>query len=63
MEAGGVLWSSGNRQVVGGNGNAEHPQVNYARHVDYVSDRALMVRADVWREVGGLSEDLVRHVA
>ena len=58
MEAGGVLWSSGNRQVVGSNGNAEHPQVNYARHVDYVSDRALMVRADVWREVGGLSEDL-----
>lgn len=57
-EAGGVLWSSGNRQPVGANGNAEHPQVNYARQVDYVSDRALMVPTEIWHTVGGLSEDL-----
>jgi GT2 family glycosyltransferase/glycosyltransferase involved in cell wall biosynthesis len=58
QEAGGVLWSSGNRQAVGANGNAEHPQINYARQADYVSDRALLVPAKVWRAIGGLSEDL-----
>jgi GT2 family glycosyltransferase len=58
-EAGGILWSSGNRQPVGANGNAEHPQVNYARQVDYVSSNALMVRKDVWQKIGGMSEGLL----
>lgn len=58
--AGGILWSSGARQIFGGAGNtnAEHPQVNYVRQVDYVSDNAMMVSSEVWREVGGFSEDL-----
>jgi len=58
LDAGGVLWSSGHRQTVGANGNAEHPQVNYTRPVDFVSDRALMMPVEIWRAIGGLSEDL-----
>jgi glycosyltransferase involved in cell wall biosynthesis len=57
QEAGGIVWASGNRQPVGANGNAEHPQANYVRQVDYVAAAATMIARDTWEAVGGLSED------
>jgi glycosyltransferase involved in cell wall biosynthesis len=57
IDAGGVVWKTGNRQQIGVNANAEHPQVNYTRQADYVSLSAIMVSRESWVAVGGLSEE------
>lgn len=57
QEAGGVIWGSGNPWNVGRNASAEDPRYNYVRKVDYVSGAALMIRRDLWHQVGGFSEE------
>lgn len=57
QEAGGLIWSSGNPWNVGRHASAEDPRYNYIRAVDYVSAAALMIRRDLWRQVGGFSEE------
>jgi len=55
-EAGAIIWRDG----TGANyGRGEDPnlfQYEYRRETDYGSAAALMVRADLWREVGGFDE-------
>lgn len=57
QEAGGIVWGDGSPWNYGRTGNPYEPRFAYAREVDYVSGAALMVRMDVWREVGGLSPE------
>jgi len=57
QEAGGIVWGSGKPWNIGNGGNAEHPSFNYVREADYLSGAAMMVRASVWKEVGGFSKE------
>lgn len=59
QEAGGVIWANGKPWNVGNQQNAEDPQFNYARQVDYLSGAAVMINADLWKDVGGFSRDFV----
>lgn len=59
QEAGGIIWGSGKAWNVGHAQNASHPQYNYVRQVDYVSGAAMMVKAEVWKTIGGFSKELI----
>ncbi len=52
-----MVWREGNTAVVGRYGQPEHPDVAYARRVDYASACALLVRRRAWDDVGGFDED------
>jgi GT2 family glycosyltransferase/SAM-dependent methyltransferase len=55
-EAGGIVWRDG---TAANYGRCEDPVVchyEYRREIDYGSAAALMVKADLWREVGGFDE-------
>lgn len=57
QEAGGIVWRSGNPWNVGRNGNANDPQFNYLRQVDYLSGAAIMLPRATWTAVGGFSPE------
>ncbi|WP_161594655.1 glycosyltransferase [Marimonas lutisalis] len=58
QDAGGIIWGSGNPWNYGNGQNAMEPRFSYARQADYLSGAAMMVPANVWKEVGGLSSYL-----
>jgi GT2 family glycosyltransferase len=55
QDAGGIIWGSGNPWNYGNRQNPNEPRFSYARQADYLSGAALMMRTDLWRELGGLS--------
>jgi len=57
QEAGGIVWGDGEPWNYGRGGNPYEPRFAYARQVDYVSGAALVMRADLWRQVGGFSPE------
>lgn len=57
QDAGGIVWKSGNPCNYGRAQNPHDPRYTYARQVDYLSGAAVMVRTDVWEEIGGLSDE------
>ena len=59
QEAGGIVWNTGNPWNYGRNGNARDPKYNYARQTDYLSGACLMLPTDLWKQIGGFSEDYV----
>lgn len=56
-EAGALVWKDGNGANFGRGRSPRDPSVAFPREVDYCSGASLMVRADVFRELGGLSRD------
>ncbi|MEP6342276.1 MAG: glycosyltransferase, partial [Maricaulaceae bacterium] len=58
QEAGGIIWEDASGWNWGKGQNSSHPLYNFTRDVDYVSGASLMIKADLWREVGGFNEDL-----
>jgi O-antigen biosynthesis protein len=59
QEAGGIVWREGIPWNFGRGEDPANPEYNYVRDVDYGSAAALLVRADVWRAVGGFDERFV----
>ncbi len=55
-EAGGVIWQDGTGVNYGRGDRPEHFQYEYRRETDYGSAAALMVKADLWAELGGYDE-------
>lgn len=55
-EAGGIIWQDGTGVNYGRGDRPEHFQYEYTRETDYGSAAALMVRADLWTEMGGYDE-------
>jgi len=58
QEAGGIVWQSGNPWNYGRMQNPHDPRYSYARQTDYVSGAAMMIRKELWDEVGGFSPEL-----
>jgi GT2 family glycosyltransferase len=56
QEAGGIIWSDAFAWNYGNSDDVDRPEYNFARDVDYVSGAALLVRADLFRELGGFDE-------
>lgn len=55
QDAGGLIWNNGVPWNVGHGQNAEAPEYNYVRDVDYLTGAALMVRRAAWCHVDGFS--------
>ena len=53
QEAGGIIWNDGSGWNYGRGDDPEKPEYNYARQVDYVSGAAIMVRRDLFAQLGG----------
>ena len=57
QESGGIVWGNGEPWNVGRGGNPYDPRYSYSREVDYVSGAALLIKAELWRQVGGFSPE------
>ncbi len=53
QEAGGIFWRDGSAWNFGRNQDAQAPEFNYLKDVDYVSGASIAVPASVWRDLGG----------
>ncbi len=56
QEAGGIIWGDGHAWNYGSGQNANKPEFNYVKEVDYISGAAIMIRTSLWREIGGFDE-------
>ncbi len=56
QEAGGIIWSDGSGWNYGRNDDAMKPEYNYVRDVDYISGAAIMIRKNLWEQLGGFDE-------
>ena len=56
QEAGGIIWGDGHAWNYGNGQNANKPEFNYVKEVDYVSGAAIMIRTSLWKEIGGFDE-------
>ena len=59
QEAGGVWFQNGNAWNYGNGQNPNMPEYNYVKEADYVSGASLMIRTDLWKEIGGFDERYV----
>lgn len=56
QEAGGIVWRDGSGWNYGRGDDATAARYAYVREVDYGSAAAMLVKADLWRELGGFDE-------
>ena len=56
QEAGGIVFSDGNGWNYGRGMRPEDPRFDFVREVDYCSAAALMLRGDLWKEIGGFDQ-------
>ncbi|MGI8559966.1 MAG: glycosyltransferase [Luteimonas sp.] len=52
QEAGGIIWADGSGWNYGRDGDASLPEFNYVREVDYCSGAVIMLRTEVFNDVG-----------
>ncbi len=56
QEAGGIIWKDATGWNFGRNNDPTKPEFNYLKEVDYISGAAIMIRHDLWKEIGGFDE-------
>ena len=56
QEAGGILWKDGSAWNYGHLDDPTKPEYNYVKETDYISGAAIMIRADLWKKLGGFDE-------
>lgn len=56
QEAGGIIWKDASAWNYGNGQDPEAPEYNYVRDVDYISGAAIMIKTDLWKQLGGFDE-------
>ncbi len=56
QEAGGIIWKDASGWNFGREDDPQKPDYNYVKEVDYISGAAIMVRRDLWEEIGGFDD-------
>ena len=56
QEAGGIIWSDASGWNYGRLSDPEKPEYCYVKEVDYISGAAIMIRKELWEEIGGFDE-------
>lgn len=57
QEAGGIVWQDGSGWNYGRGADPDEAAFNYRKDVDYCSGACLLVRGDLWRQLGGFNSD------
>ena len=56
QEAGGIVFNNGQCINYGNGDNPDYPQYNYVKEVDYISGASIMIKKDIWENLGGFDE-------
>jgi GT2 family glycosyltransferase/ubiquinone/menaquinone biosynthesis C-methylase UbiE len=56
QEAGGIIWKDASGWNFGLNQNAGAPEFNYVKEVDYISGASIILRTQLWKEIGGFDK-------
>ncbi|GHV77337.1 hypothetical protein AGMMS49942_21580 [Spirochaetia bacterium] len=56
QEAGGIFWKDGSAWNFGHGSDPALPEFNYVKEVDYVSGASMMIRKELWEQIGGFDE-------
>lgn len=56
QEAGGIVWRDASAWNFGYGQVSGAPVYNYVKETDYISGAAIMIRSELWKEIGGFDE-------
>ncbi len=56
QEAGGILWKDGSAWNYGNRQVPNAAEYNYVKEVDYISGACIMIKHDLWNEIGGFDK-------
>ncbi len=56
QEAGGIVWKDASAWNYGHLDDPTKPEYMYVKEADYISGAAIMIRAELWRKLGGFDE-------
>ena len=55
-EAGGIVWNNGEYSNYGRGSDANLPEFNYIKEVDFISGISFIIRKSIWNKIGGFDE-------